>query len=364
MLSRRCFLAGGASVLAAPFINRGRFSLFADAPQAEYSTLAIDLVRGSTVIDMMGLLSLNYKKVLAWHADPAAFQAADFEMMRASGTTVFHQSFGFVEGNVYAASLRDISGWNTFLRAHSDRFLRIDCPGDVERAKAQGKIGVVIGQQNSQHFRTVEDVDRFYGLGQRVSQLTYNDNSLGGGSTDPKNEGLSAYGAKIVERMNALGMAVDVSHCAERTTMDAIDISKKPVLVTHSNCRALVANSARCKSDQVIQALADKGGVMGITMIRFFVRPSGPASIKDVLEHIDHVAAIAGIEHVGLGTDVDLHGRDSAATPRKADLDGVHYARKIYELAEGLVRRKYSRENIELILGKNFERVLSEIWTA
>src|SRR6202007_2166331 len=122
------------------------------------------------------------------------------------------------------------------------------------------------------HFRTVDDVDRFYALGQRVSQLTYNDNSLGGGSTDPKNVGLSEYGASIVERMNKVGMAVDVSHCADRTTFDAIDISSKPILVTHSNCRALVA-SARCKTDQTIQKMAAKGGVMGITLIRSFVRP-------------------------------------------------------------------------------------------
>jgi len=313
---------------------------------------------------MLGLLSLNYRKVLAWQSNPAAFQDADFQKLRDSGTTIFHQSFGFVDGNVYATSLRDILGWNAFIKSHSDKFLRVDRCEDVEQAKKERKIGIVIGQQNSQHFRTVDDVDSFYALGQRVSQLTYNDNPLGGGSTDPKNQGLSDYGARIVGRMNTLGMAVDVSHCADRTTFDAIGVSSKPVLVTHSNCRALVA-SPRCKTDQTIKAMADKGGVMGITMVRTFVRSGASASINDVLDHIDRVASVAGVEHVGLGTDVDLDGRDHNASPtRKFDLDGVRYSNKIFDVTEGLLRRKYSRESVELILGKNFQRALKEIWSS
>ncbi|HEY6345500.1 MAG TPA: membrane dipeptidase [Bryobacteraceae bacterium] len=363
MVSRRSLIAAGVGSLAAPFFSRGRFRLFAGTTP-EYSTQTLDLVSSSTVIDMMGLLSLNYRKVLAWQANPSALQDSDFRKLKESGTTVFHQSFGFVQGDVYSTSLRDIQGWNAFIKFHSDKFLRIDCVQDVERAKAQGKIGILVGQQNSQHFRTLADVDRFYEMGQRVSQLTYNDNRLGGGSTGP-NVGLSPYGAQVVERMNKLGMAIDVSHCADRTTSDAIDASTKPVLVTHSNCRALAA-SARCKTDQTIRKMAAKGGVMGITMIRAFVHPGGPASVNDVLNHIDHVATIAGIEHVGLGTDVDLDGRDvatqSAQPVRRYDLDGIHYPRKIFDLTEGLVRRKYSRENIELILGKNFQRALTAIW--
>ena len=356
MNSRRSFLAGGECALGAPFISRGRFCLFGAAPEVKYSARTLDLVRGSTVIDMLGLLSLNYRKVLAWQANPTAFGAADFQELKDSGTTVFHQSFGFVSGDVHAASLRDVSGWNAFIRAHGDKFLRVDGPADVGRAKAEGKIGIVIGQQNSEHFRTLADVDRFYALGQRVSQLTYNHNRLGGGSTDPQSVGLSAYGAEVVARMNTLGMAVDVSHCADRTTLDAIEASRKPVLVTHSNCRAL-AQSARCKTDEAICKLAAKGGVMGVTLIRSFVRTAGSVSIEDVLDHIDHVAAIAGVEHVGLGTDFDLHGRNPSS-----DLDGMQYARKIYDVTEGLVRRNYSIPDIELILGRNFQRALQQIW--
>ena len=361
VLSRRSLLFTGASALAPPFVGRNRFSLFAGAP--DYSRLTIEMIRESTVIDMMGLLSLNYRRVLAWQRNPAALQDADFQKLTDSGTTVFHQSFGFVEGDVYSTSSRDVKGWNVLIAAHPDQFLRIDCADDLGRAKTEGKIGIVIGQQNSQHFRTLNDVDCFYALGQRVSQLTYNDNRLGGGSTDPRNIGLSDYGACVVKRMNELGMAVDVSHCADRTTLDAIESSCAPVLVTHSNCRALVA-SARCKTDEAIRKMAAKGGVMGITLVRSFVRRGVSASIEDALNHVDHVAAVAGVEHVGLGTDVDLDGRDPGAPAHRYDLDGVYYPKKIFDFTEGLVRRGYSREHIVLILGKNFQRALGEIWSA
>jgi membrane dipeptidase len=161
-------------------------------------------------------------------------------------------------------------------------------------------------------------------------------------------------------------MAIDVSHCADKTTLDAIEASNKPVLVTHSNCRALVHASARCKSDAAIQKMAAKGGVIGITMVRFFVGHSPQVTMENVVDHIDHVARLAGIEHAGLGSDVDLEGRDHPAlrgdSPLKNDLDGIAYSQKVFDLTERLFHRNYSRENIELILGGNFQRALSEIW--
>jgi membrane dipeptidase len=100
-------------------------------------------------------------------------------------------------------------------------------------------------------------------------------------------------------------------------------------------------------------------------MVRFFVRAAGPATIENVLDHVDYVAKLVGVEHVGIGSDVDLDGRDIRTRPtRKSDLDGIDYAKKVYDLTEGLLRRRYSSRNIELILGRNFQRVLSEIWAA
>lgn len=363
MISRRSILKSAALLLGAPMVNRGRFSLFAQS-ETEYSARTIDLVRSATVIDMLGLLTLNYRKLSTWQSEPGRFQQADFYRLRDSGITVFHPAVGYVAGDIYTESLRDIQGWNTFIAAHEEQFQRVERVSDLEQAKLWGKIGIVIGQQNSEHFRTVEDVDRFYGLGQRVSQLTYRGNRIGGGSSGVPDAGLSAYGIQIVERMNEVGMAVDISHCGDRTTMNAIEASRKPILVTHSNCRALVPGSARCKTDESIKRMAAKGGVMGITMVRTFVGAGGQVTIERVLDHIDHVTNLVGVEHVGLGSDVDLNGRDTPAhSTKRFDLDGVDYARKIYDLTEGLVKRSYSNPDIELILGGNFERALSETWT-
>ena len=344
-------------------INRGRFSLFAES-EAEYSVRTVDLVRRSTVIDMLGLLTLNYRKLSVWETDPDRFRQADFVRLRDSGITVFHPAVGYIAGDIYTESLRDIIRWNAFIAAHGDEFQRIERVADFKLAKALGKIGILIGQQNSAHFLAVEDVNRFYDLGQRVSQLTYSGNRIGGGSSDPRDSGLSKYGVQIVERMNEVGMAVDISHCGDRTTMNAIEASRKPVLVTHSNCRALVPGSARCKTDEAITHMAAKGGVMGITMVRTFVRSAPRVTIEHVLDHFDHLAKLVGVEHAGIGSDVDLDGRDTEVRPtRRFDLDGIDYAKKIYDLTEGLVSRNYSNRNIELILGGNFERALTRTWT-
>jgi membrane dipeptidase len=344
-------------------VNRGQFSLFAGSLE-QYSALTLDLVRQSTVIDMLGLLTLDFKQLHTWRTRPATFSQADFQRLKDSGITVFHPAVGYTEGDTYAASSADITGWDAFVAAHPEYFVRICAASDIPRAKAEGKLGIIVGQQNSNHFRTLDDVDAFYKLGQRVSQLTYHDNALGGGSTDAGEKGLTRYGAQVLARMNLLGMAVDVSHCGDRTTLDAIEASSKPVIATHTNCRALVPASARCKTDIAIRKMAVRGGVLGVTMERLFVGTGSTVTIENVLDHIDHVAKIAGVEHVGLGTDVDLAGRDMAIAPKKVnDLDNIHYSRKVFDLAEGLIRRKYSQSDIGLILGGNFQRVLAQIWT-
>jgi len=344
-------------------INRGRFRLFAGSLN-EYSTLAVDLVRSSTVIDMLSLVTLDYRKMAAWQNRPEEFRDSDFQRLRDSGITVFHPSVGFTAGDIHAESLSDIARWNLFLAAWPRQFLRIDGLAELDRVKASGRIGILLGQQNSSHFRSVDDVDLFYQLGQRVSQLTYDPNRLGGGSSNPRDNGLTEYGARIVDRMNQLGMAIDVSHCADRTTLDAVAASRAPVLITHSNCRALVPNSARCKTDEAIRKVAAKGGVMGVTMIRSFCRSIGPATIEDVLDHVDHIVRLVGVEHVGIGSDVDLEGRDRRAPEHNTFVDGVHYAKKMFDVTEGLIRRNYEQHDIELILGGNFQRALGKIWTA
>ena len=218
------------------------------------------------------------------------------------------------------------------------------------------------------------------GLGQRVSQLTYNArNLIGNGSTERRDEGISDFGVAIIERMNKVGMAVDVSHCGDRTTLDAFEVSKKPVLITHSNCRALVSGHPRCKTDEAIKKVGAAGSVMGITGVRMFVKADEPTTIEHVLDHFDHVAKLVGPEHLGVGSDIDLYGYDamppelnkklragykgSYGFREKIDIEGLNHPKRMFDLTEGLIRRRYSDAEIEGILGGNFRRVLSDIWT-
>src|ERR1035441_6839901 len=125
MVCRRSLLKGMALSLGAPMLNRGRFPLFAQSAQ-EYSVRTVDLVRRSTVIYMLGLLTLDYRKLSEWEADPGRFRQADFLRLRDSGIPGFPPAVGYTAGDIYAESLRDIVGWNAFLAAHPDQFQRIE----------------------------------------------------------------------------------------------------------------------------------------------------------------------------------------------------------------------------------------------
>jgi membrane dipeptidase len=239
---------------------------------------------------------------------------------------------------------------------------------------------VILGLQHSDQFSIPKDVDFFHTLGQRVSQLTYNSrNFIGNGSTERKDEGISDFGAAIIERMNKVGMAVDVSHCGDQTTLDAFEISKKPVLITHSNARSLVNGHPRCKTDEAIKKMGAAGSVMGITGVRMFVKADEPTTIEHVLDHFDHVRKLTGPEHIGVGSDIDLYGYDamppelnkqlragykgSYGFREKIDVEGLNHPKRMYDMTEGLIRRKYSDADIRGVLGGNFARVLKQIWT-
>jgi membrane dipeptidase len=383
-ISRRTLLVQAAAVgmatVAAPMINLGRYQLFGQsAPQ--YSARAISLVQRSLVIDMLSVFTLNFPNQAKWEANPETFTDAEFKVFLESGINVFHPAVGLGGANAYEQALEFFSRWNAFIAGSDERLMRIDSVSDFARVKASKKIAVILGLQNAQHFRRPDDVNFFYNLGQRVSQLTYNSrNLIGNGATERRDEGISDFGAAIIDRMNKVGMAIDVSHCGDRTTLDAFELSKKPVLITHSNCRVLANGHPRDKSDEAILAVKKSGGVMGITGVRMFVRDKEPTTIEHALDHFDHVSKLIGPEHLGVGSDIDLYGYDAMPAElnkqlragykgsygfrEKIDIEGLNHPRRMFDLAEGLIRRKYSDANIEGILGGNFRRVLTQIWTA
>ena len=383
LLSRRDLLKrtalAGVGAIAAPMLNLGQFQLFANS-KTEYSARAIDLVKQSTVIDMLCVMTLDFTKQAKWFNDPASFTAADLQPWKDSGISIIHPALGMGGMDSYANVLNFFAFWNGFIANHDEHFMRIDSPDDFDRVKKSGKLGVILGLQNSDQFRKPDDVDFFRNLGQRVSQLTYNSqNFIGSGSTERHDEGISDFGAAIIERMNKVGMAVDVSHCGDKTTLDAFEISKKPVLITHSNCRVLAGNHPRDKTDEAIKAVGKAGSVMGITGVRMFVKATDPTTIEDVLDHYDHVRKLIGAEHLGVGSDIDLYGYDamppelnkqlragykgSYGFREKIDIEGLNHPKRMFDLTEGLIRRKYSDADIQGILGGNFARVLKQIWT-
>jgi membrane dipeptidase len=376
MVKTTAMALGGVAI--APALNRNRYRLFASG-STEYSARTVALLERCTVLDMLSPLTIDATWA-GWARNPESFSEEDYERYRGSGISVFHHAFGLGGPEAYTSALTYLASLNA-LAAGADRyFMRVATAHDLARVKESGRIGLLLGIQNSDHFRRAADVDFFHGLGQRVSQLTYNSrNRIGNGATERRDEGLSHFGVEVVARMNTVGMAVDVSHCADRTTLDAMEASGRPVLITHSNCRALIPGHPRCKTDEAIRAMARTGGVMGITGVRNFVTLEEPTTIDHVIDHFDHVRRLVGVEHLGVGSDMDLHGydalpeetqarlrsgyADSYAFRDRIDIEGLDHPKRMFDLTEGLVRRGYGDEEIEAILGGNFIRVLSEIWT-
>ena len=380
---RQALLALGAASVA-PAVLRGRYRVFAQSPAA-YSARAVGLVESSTVVDLLNQFQFpDYSerptRIDRWLHKPGTFTAEDFERYRSSGITTF--ALGHGAGD-YDNAVRFHADWNGFLSAYSDWFLRIDDAGDFARARRLGKVGVMLTFQDSTHFRTPADVDVFWGLGQRISQLTYNfNNRIGSGFLEQRDGGLSVFGLSVLERMQQTGMAVDLSHCGDVTTLDGIAAAKKPVIFTHATCRALLPGHLRCKTDEAIRGMAKSGGVIGIAFIRFMVRGAEPVTIEHVVDHIDYVAKLVGVEYVSIGSDLDIVGNPNAIgggmDPRTQSnfsryqyhedgdgsitIKGLNHPKRVFDLTEALIRRGYHDQDIRSILGANAIRVLSAIW--
>lgn len=378
-LSRRSFLRSAACTAAVgPFVLRGRYRVFASSPQ-EYPARVVRLMRESLVVDMLN--QFLYRQDQAdlkerWLTVPGAFTQADFERFKGSGVNAIN----FGDGVKDAAGAESLfAKWNSFIAQYPQWLLRINNAADITRAKEQGKLGILFGLQTSTQFETLDDVNRCYGWGQRVSQLSYNFRSVvADGAFEPYDGGVSEYGGKVIERMNAIRMAVDLGHASDKTKLDALEISKAPVILSHGNCRALIPGGLRATTDDTIRKLAAKG-VMGITDIAFMVKGTEPVTIDDVVNHYDHVRDLVGIEHLGVGSDAGIESNDLGNPEKlkeflgKADkryhihgtrevVTGLEGPNRMWELCSALVRRGYTDEQIQLVLGGNWVRVLKQIW--
>jgi membrane dipeptidase len=379
-LSRREFLRRASSAaVAAPFVFRGRYRILADSNE-EYPERVVRLIREGLVIDMLNqfLYRKDKEKLLNdWLTKPGAFKQSDFDFFMNSGVNAIN----FGEG---ASSLEDaeklFAKWNSFLLDYPQWLARINSAGDFDKVKNQGRYGIIFGLQSSAQFETLDAVNTCYGYGQRISQVSYNFRSLvADGAFEPHDGGVSEYGQKVIERMNQVGMAVDLGHASDRSKLDACEMSKAPVILSHGNCRALNPDAPRTSTDEAIRKLAKTGGVMGITGIAFMVKGTEPVTVEDVVNHFDHVRDLAGIEHVGLGSDAGVESNDLGAPAilkemlAKADpryhvhgtheiVAGLEGQKRVYDLTAAFVRRGYTDEHLRLVLGQNWRRVLGDIW--
>jgi membrane dipeptidase len=267
--------------------------------------------------------------------------------------------------------------------AHQDMVFLATTTEDIIRAKREGKIAFVISIEGAAMIENELDrLDILYGLGVRCLGIAYSEgNSLGYGLKEPNDGGLTTFGRQAVKRMNKLGIAIDVSHSGDRTSMDTIETSDKPIFITHAGARALW-DSRRLKPDDVIKACAEKGGVIGIEAApHTTITEKNPRhSIESFMEHFEYCANLVGIDHVAFGPDVlfgDHVGLHTALTealsigasrgqleyPRVEWVDGLENPAEAFpNIIRWLVKHGYSDEDISKAVGGNIMRVLKEAW--
>jgi len=289
----------------------------------------------------------------------------------------------------FPGAIDALADWSNAFHHADSGFFKVLKGADLQEASRQGKLGIILACQDaaildsstgSVNDYNLRNLRLFYDLGLRVLQLTHNDrNAVGDSFREKTDAGLSRLGEKVVAEMNVLGMVIDTSHCSDRTTLEAIRLSAKPVAVTHAGCRALYP-TPRNKPDEVIRALADKGGYFGVFNMSNWLTDRDRSTVDDVVDHIDHVVKTGGIDLAGFGSDHPVLG-DSMPQAEKVKLMSGYIARnpgmpgaeplhghvtvteldgpdRMRVLAGALARRGYKEEAVEKILGGNFARVL------
>jgi len=323
---------------------------------------AVELHRESLIIDL-------HTHILdeEFHANVAPIQRSQVNGMFEAVAAVDED---------FPGSMTNLGRFMKDVEKHPD-FVPAFCAQDFLDAKEQGKQAVMFQLEPQSFGRAVDRAEIAYGLGIRMALLVFNTrNYVGDGCGERTDAGLSYLGLELVELMNSLGMMIDLSHCGIQTTLDAIEASKDPVLCNHVGARALYPRMKRLKTDEVLKALADKGGVAGVSAIPNQLSPNEEQGIEDMLNHIDYMVKLIGVDHVAIGLDivfgdhVEYH-RQAAKTTFKLDyigqgLDapymyGIESPEEWPNITRGLVARGYSDEEIKKLLGGNALRIIKEV---
>ncbi len=301
-----------------------------------------------------------------------------------SGVNAVQVTLGMMEINVsdWDAILSDLGRWCR--RVDVDQNMVIcKTSAELEKAFQNGQVGLLLGLQDTLAFgKDLDRLETIYNMGVRVIQLTFNTrNFVGDGCMERHQSGVSLFGAELIKIMNKLGIVIDVSHSGYQTTLDAIELSEKPVAVTHSSCKSL-ADCARAKTDQEIRLLAESDGYMGIVAAPMFISTSqNEPDIEDMMRHVDYAVNIMGINRVGIASDwglwstdvpFELHGtvlEASRAVGFRPE-DGIKANMALgefvnwtdwYYITRGLVSRGYNDDDIYGLLGGNWLNYFKKI---
>jgi membrane dipeptidase len=366
-LNRRVFSASLLKASAAAFFSL-RFPRFVAA-----DVLPSSLYENAIVIDSLCAPFTDMDRL------PSSETLA---AVRKSGITAINFT---VSAPGYEDTIESLAGLQDLVDRNPEVFLIVRKHSDIARAKSENKIGIMPGFQYTSFLEErPERIATFRRLGVRIMQITYNNRGIfGDGCLEPGNAGLSKAGIAAVQRMNELGIALDLSHSGYRTTSEGITQSTKPVLISHSGCAAVYPHP-RNKPDEILKALADRGGYFGVYLMPYLVASPTVPTREHVLDHIVHAINVCGSDHVGIGSDgaiqktvltpeqKDAFDKDIAHRkqlgigapgedryPYVPDLNGPDHMRVI---ADELAKRGQPPQVIEKVLGANFQRVIGEIW--
>jgi membrane dipeptidase len=368
-IDRRTMLAGTAALAAAG-------PAFAKAPAKGWYDRAI-------VIDALGGIGDPYSPEEQLRLGDRAWTE-----MVATGVTMLRDTV-FPVGNVpdpWGDYQKDIEAKRNILNANPDRLVLVRTAADIVKAKREKKFGWLWGTQDSS--MVSPDLDRLAQLkkdGVMTVQLTYNNGNLAGdGSLEPRDGGLTKLGKATIERIEAEKLLLDLAHGGARTMAEAAAFAKRPLVISHTGARALT-DHPRNTADETIKAVADKGGVVGVYFMPFLTLDSHPKG-EDLLRHVEHIAKVAGEDHVGIGTDngvlpttldeetkrklkewqeqrikqgIAAPGEAVGVYPLVEDYNSVDRYKRF---AADLQKRGWSEARLDKLMGGNFLRVYKDAW--
>lgn len=304
---------------------------------------------------------------------------AVFQSLKMGGVTAINATSAIWEN--FPQGMDNIAAWTRRFREFGDILCKVTTAQDIRNAKEERKVGIIIGWQNASPIEN--DLDRlelFHGLGVRIIQVTYNErNLLGNGCYERVDEGLSNFGMDAIREMNRLGILIDLSHVGDRTSLETIETSERPVAFTHANARNFF-DHCRNKTDEVLERLIEKGGVIGANAFPAFFPNTFDTALEEYVDAIEDLIRRVGFDHVAIGTDYTqdqpaeffdwiFSQQGTKYQPRAFPYPdplihpkGMETPDNFCNVARELLNRGYGEADVAKVIGGNWLRLFEEVW--